>query len=192
MWLILCTTSSPSELNCFPEINHSNPSSTELLVQGVCVCLCAHCLKLIAACCVAAPWCKPCTLAGWSDEDIKFCTGDWRRFGLWERDAFVSLHFVISSTIEKREVEEREVQEEALLRLSLIYSRWSFSDPGRADQSKKPECRALEYFMTRKYCHKSAPFVFWKCAHFTYNLSWHLLLKPDDHKLFYTSPPWRH
>lgn len=40
-----------------------------------------------------------------------------------ERDAFVSLHFVISSTIEKREVEEREVQEEALLRLSLIYSR---------------------------------------------------------------------
>lgn len=111
---------------------------------------CTHCPKPIITHWVTALQCK---WAWWPDAPV------------WSRHKILHLRleemwpagegslnfplFVISSAIEQREVKEREVQEEeALLRLSLICSRWSFSDPGRADQRKKPEYRALEYFMT--------------------------------------------
>lgn len=56
---------------------------------------------------------------------------------------------VISSTIEQREMKEGEVQEEeALLRLSLICSSRSFSDPGRQIKERSQNTEHLRYFMT--------------------------------------------
>lgn len=71
-----------------------------------------------------------------------------------------------------------------LLQVKLFWPRQSRSKKEARIQSTRV------FHDCRKYCHKSAPFLFWKCAHLTYNLSWHLLLKPDDHKLLiilYTS-----